>query len=663
MTIEQLNFLFMGLVILAVVVVVIVYLMNAFYRRASAVRSFVRTGFGGRKVVLDSGAFVIPVFHEVVPINMNTLRLEVKRARDSALITKNRMRVDVVAAFYVRVQPTREAIILAAQTLGQRTNQLLELTELLEGKFVDALRAIAAEMTMEEMHEKRGEYAARVKTIVAGDLQNDGLELEAVSLTDMDQTSMEFFDPSNAFDAEGLTRLTEEIEIRKKSRNDIEQDTMIQIRTKNLETEQRSLEIDRETEYARLEQQREIEIRRAAQQSEISREKAANERSAEEARIQSRLEVEKARISEQRELDGQRIASERETQQLEIGRRQAVEEAEANAREETERVQIQSRLEVEKARIAEERELDSQRIAREREIQFLEVGRRQALDEAEISAREEIERARIVMERALDEAQILRERDKERLEVERRRDIELAEQDRAIAVAEKSKEMSEAQAAADSARVRAVTAEEKVLSARETEVAERRRQIDIIQARQGAEREGVRMRLTAEAEKESAADRAEAIRMSAEGEAEADKIRSLAAKLRYEIEAEGNRLMNEAKNTLTDESRQSDLRRHLIDKIEGIVRESARPLERIEGIKILQVDGLGGAPTGGGGNNGHSGSFPDNVVNSALRYRAQAPLVDSLLQEIGITGGDLRGVSDILGGGRQGEAPPTSEEA
>lgn len=662
MTGEQLNWLFTGLVILAIVVVVVIYLLNAFYRRASAVRSFVRTGFGGRKVLLDGGAFVIPILHEVVPINMNTLRLEVRRARDSALITKNRMRVDVVAAFYVRVQPTREAIIRASQTLGQRSNQIAELNELLEGKFIDALRAVAAEMTMEEMHEKRGEYAARVKAIVAEDLLNDGLELEAVSLTDMDQTNMEFFDPSNAFDAEGLTRLTEEIELRKKARNDIEQDTMIQIRTKNLETERRSLDIDRETEYARLEQQREVEIRRAAQQSEISREKAASERSSEEARIQSHLEIEKARISEQRELDGQRIASERETQQLEISRRQAIEEAEANAREEVERVQIQSRLEIEKARIDEERELDGQRIARERDIQSLEVGRRQALDEAEITAREEIERARIVMERVLEEAQILRERDKERLEVERRRDVELAEQERAIAVAEKSKEMSEAQTAADSARARAVTAEEKVLSARETEAAERRRQIDIIQARQAAEREGVRMRLTAEAEKESASDRAEAIRMSAEGEAEADKVRSLAAKLRYEIEAEGNRLMNEAQNTLTDESRQSELRLRLIDKLEGIVRESARPLERIEGIKILQVDGLGGTPSNGGGGNGHSGSFPDNLVNSALRYRAQAPLVDTLLQEIGITGSDLRGVSDILRGSRDDEPSSGTEE-
>ena len=85
---------------------------------------------------------------------------------------------------------------------------------------------------------------------VAQDLTKNGLELEAVSLTGLDQTDMQFFNPSNAFDAEGLTRLTEEIERRKKSRNDIEQDTLIQIRTKNLETEKQSLEIERSIENA-----------------------------------------------------------------------------------------------------------------------------------------------------------------------------------------------------------------------------------------------------------------------------------------------------------------------------------------------------------------------------------------------------------------------------
>ena len=121
-------------------------------------------------------------------------------------------------------------------------------------------KAAAAEMSMEELHEKRGAYVRRVREAAAEDLTKNGLELESVSLTQLDQTSMEFFNPSNAFDAEGLTRLTETIEQRKKQRNDVEQDTLIAIRNKNLEAEKLSLEIDREGEYARLSQQREVEI-------------------------------------------------------------------------------------------------------------------------------------------------------------------------------------------------------------------------------------------------------------------------------------------------------------------------------------------------------------------------------------------------------------------
>ena len=88
---------------------------------------------------------------------------------------------------------------------------------------------------MEELHERRGDYVKRVRQVVAEDLLKNGLELEAASLTQLDQTAMEYFNPSNAFDAEGLTRLTETIERRKKQRNDVEQDTMISIRSKNLE--------------------------------------------------------------------------------------------------------------------------------------------------------------------------------------------------------------------------------------------------------------------------------------------------------------------------------------------------------------------------------------------------------------------------------------------
>src|SRR5246500_1322364 len=148
----------LAIVVLAIVVAVAVYLMTGLYRRSSKEVAFVRTGFGGQKVVMNGGAFVLPIIHEVIPVNMNTLRLEVQHGRDKALITRNRMRVDVISEFYVCVQSTPEAIANAAQTLGPRTMKPEALRELVEGKFVDALRSVAAEMTMEEMHEKRGEY-------------------------------------------------------------------------------------------------------------------------------------------------------------------------------------------------------------------------------------------------------------------------------------------------------------------------------------------------------------------------------------------------------------------------------------------------------------------------------------------------------------------------
>jgi uncharacterized membrane protein YqiK len=514
MTGSQFGQFILALIGVAIVVAIVVWLLNWLYLRSSKERGFVRTGLGGQKVVVNGGAFVLPIVHEVIPVNMNTLRLEVTRGRERALITNDRMRVDVTAEFYVRVKAEAEAIAAAAQTLGQRTTQPEALKELVEGKFVDALRTVAAEMTMEQMHEKRGEYVKRVRAAAAADLLQNGLELETVSLTQLDQTAMEFFNPSNAFDAEGLTRLTETIETRKKKRNDIEQDTMIQIRNKNLDTERQALDIDRELEYARLQQERELEVKRAAQRAEVAREKA-------------------------------------------------------NSEQEAERAQITAREAVERARIASERAVEQERIERERGVQELEIGRRQA--------------------------------------------IELAEQQRAIAVAQQSRAQSEAQAAADQARAKAVAEEEKVFTVREQELAQRKKLVDVA---------------------------------TAEAEAESSRIRAMAAKIRHEVEAEGLTLMNKAHNLLTPEARQSAMRRQLIDKLEGIIRESVKPMERIEGIRVLHVEGLGGGQ--GGGNGGGNGNIADSVVNSALRFRAQAPLVDQLLREIGVAGGDIGQAANAL---------------
>ncbi len=160
-----------GSIALAVIVglVVIGLIVSRLYRRATKELSFVRTGFGGQKVIMNGGALVLPVLHDTILVNMNTLRLEVQRSKEQALITKDRMRVDVQAEFYVRVKPTEESIADAAQTLGQKTLKPMELKELVEGKFVDALRAVAAEMSMEELHEQRTDFVQKVQSAVTGD--------------------------------------------------------------------------------------------------------------------------------------------------------------------------------------------------------------------------------------------------------------------------------------------------------------------------------------------------------------------------------------------------------------------------------------------------------------------------------------------------------------
>ena len=127
----------------------------------------------------------------------------------------------------------------------------------------------------------------------------------------------------------------------------------------------------------------------------------------------------------------------------------------------------------------------------------------------------------------------------------------------------------------------------------------------------------------------------------AQKDAEEQRIVVEVDRIRAAVEAEAQRLLNEAENVLTDQARLSVFRRNLLDRIEGIVRESVRPMEKIEGINILHVDGL--ANTGGSGRN-----MTDEVIDSALRYRVQAPLIDSLLGDIGMEGGSLARMGGLI---------------
>ncbi|GGE43079.1 flotillin family protein [Actibacterium pelagium] len=289
-------------ILLLVIIAAFVAVVAWFYERATNEVSLVRTGVGGRKVIKDGGTLAVPYFHEISRVNMQTLRLDVARKGDSSLITKDRMRVDVGAEFYVSVAPEEDAIARAAQTLGKRTFQSDQLRSLVDGMMIDALRSVAARMTMDELHENRAAFVAEVRESLKDVLSRYGLELDSVSLTALDQTPFASLDENNAFNAVGMRKLAEVIANSKKERAEIDADAEVSVRKAAMEAARRRLEIDLEERRAEIAQQQEIETLSAAQLAEIARRKAESEQSAASARIEMERQIQAAEIAREQAL-------------------------------------------------------------------------------------------------------------------------------------------------------------------------------------------------------------------------------------------------------------------------------------------------------------------------------------------------------------------------
>ena len=519
--------------IIAVCILFIIGIIFArLYRRASAEQAFVRTGLSGQKVVMSGGAIVMPIFHEIIPINMNTLKLEVSRSTIDSLITKDRMRVDVVVAFFVRVKPSVEGIATAAQTLGQRTLSPEDLRMLVEDKFVDALRATAAQMTMHELQDTRENFVQGVQNTVAEDLSKNGLELESVSLTNFNQTSKEHFNPNNAFDAEGLTKLTQETERRRRERNEVEQDVEVAVREKNRDALSRKLEIEQQEAFMTLEQEQQVKTRTAEQNAKIAAFEAERRREAEQTRILAERQIQAVR---------------------------------------------------------------SRKVEAEREVRIKEIEQQQV--------------------------------------------TEIANQTKSIAIAAKSEQQSQAEARANLALAEAVSAQQNVETTRQTAEADRAKQVALIAAAQDAETKAVELTVRAKAEKEAAEMQAAAIVELAE----ATRKKGLA-------EAEAQRALNDAINVLSDEQTSLKFKLALLQALPAVIEKSVEPMKSIDGIKIIQVDGLNRGGATGDANTGNvgGGNLAEQALSAALSYRTQAPLIDSLLNEIGVSGGSLAALTSSL---------------
>ena len=315
----------------------------AFYHRTSANEAFVRTGHGGAKVVLDGGDFIIPLWHRKIPVSLETMKLSVAlMGRDHALITKDNLRVNVNAEFYIKVKPDEEGILQAARSLGERSVDEETVEELVKEKLISALRHAAAQMELFEIHARRDEFAQVVQEHVRRDLIPNGIDLESVTISSLDQLDPKELSEVNVFDVQGRRKATEITTGQNVETNRLEREAERAIAEKNVQTRQQILELQKQQAEAEAHQSAEVAKIRAAREREQREFTLEQERAVKEAQIAQDLSVQSRAVEKDQAL----ILVEQQKEQTRIAKDQAVEVTErerqiAVAQKEAERAQAE----------------------------------------------------------------------------------------------------------------------------------------------------------------------------------------------------------------------------------------------------------------------------------------------------------------------------------
>ena len=394
-------------VILALILIaILVAFLNRFYRKSSRDVALIRTGFGGQRIILSGGCLALPFLHKVDEINMRTMRMEVARTGSKSLITGDKMRVDVEFEFYLRVQPTIQGVETAAQAIGSKSLNPEGVRNLLEGRFIDAVQAIASAEMMDKLHADRADFVRRIQESVRGNLAQSGIQLESVSLTRLDQAAFTSLDENNAFNAVGMRKLAEIIAESKKKRAEIEADAEVSVRQTQLAVIKQRLALSREEEEAQIAQRLDIEKMKAVSDGEAARAREAAMIESESARLAREKQVRQTEIEKQKELrhleiDAQLNSESRKVESAIALAAKHAEEAAAQAKAEEARIAIvraQEKVQTERERAVAER---SREIALMRENERGEV----ALSKADAEARVLLTKAKAEADATCTEAE------------------------------------------------------------------------------------------------------------------------------------------------------------------------------------------------------------------------------------------------------------------
>lgn len=588
----SLFFTIVGSLVALFVIFVLIY--KSFYRKAPPDSALVVSG-GRKKRVVFGGSLINPITNTTQLISLNTMQLPVERTGQAALITRDSLRVDLEAQFYVKVEPHEQDVLKAVASLGDKTLTPGAVNTLLEGKLVGVLRSVAATMDLQELHEKRQEFSDQVQEACRDDLEQNGFKLESVAVTNLDQTPLDALDENNRFDVVAIQTIKQEVEDRQTRTARIEHENQVkreedrlkaelEIKQREEETETQTLEVERRLEFAQEEQRKAIATNKAEQEREVESHKLEQQQAIEEARLRQEEAVKSAEISQKQKLEMARIEQERQVQESEISQKQVVEVARVQQEQHVQEAEIERNLSIEQAKIKQERDVEEASIA-----------------------------SRIVL--------IEKEREEKEAQAENAIQVSIKERARESALIELL------QVSAEKAQ-----AEAKVATAEAVEEAERQSRIALIRAEQEADEERIAKERAADAEAYAVVEAAKAELSAAEVKAEAQKILAAALLIEAKAKADGEEASIAAKNKAEPQVLVSDAVLALVESLPEVTSELMRPAERIESIRVLDLGGSNGNGTSGGTN---------RILSSIVNAGAALPLLKEIVDFSGLDTGKI----------------------
>lgn len=370
------------LVLAALILLVGIWFLQRYYAKATLDSALVRTGLGGRRVVIDGGCLALPILHKVQRVFMGALSFQIVRAGRNAVLTRDQMRADLSFDCELRVAPTEEGIATAAQALGQRIARGADsLEDVMAGSLVNAIQNAAAKRTLEEIHLDRAGFASEVASAIELQAARLGLTLVGASLIHVDQSDLSQWNENNAFNAQGMRRLAELVADQRKARIKIETEADIAVRESQLAQHQRALELKRSEREADIAQQ-EFLVKLEAEAK--SREEQARDEArltSETARIENDARVKSAQVQNDEALRRAEMAAILSLEETKIANgiklaRHRAEETEAKAAEEEARAKVllaAEHVQAQKERAQAEREREIARMKQEKDSELEEA--------------------------------------------------------------------------------------------------------------------------------------------------------------------------------------------------------------------------------------------------------------------------------------------------